>query len=240
MGANAHAFKYGFKCSVCKAPCKHFDIHHKTYERIGNEDINDVIALCHTCHKNTHELITANKADLSTAHIELSNLYSGIRKKIYTKPVKNREKKPTKTKPVRNIKRPRRIKPRRFHGSIPDTQVIKCATGEVVVGYEAFLNTRYWAELKLRLMKKRSSLFVNGFNCPMCGNIKLSYEFHQHSNKYIGCYKRGDIVIICTDCHDEVHNSVNNKIRPKWRLKESYERLVKAKKHTLSETSAHS
>ncbi len=38
-----------FKCSVCGGR-EALDVHHLTYERFGNEDTRDLIALCRSCH----------------------------------------------------------------------------------------------------------------------------------------------------------------------------------------------
>lgn len=45
--------KYKDTCQECFKSGK-VEIHHKTYERIGAEHIDDLIALCRTCHKALH------------------------------------------------------------------------------------------------------------------------------------------------------------------------------------------
>ncbi len=45
---------HGKRCSICKH--KKIDIHHKTYTRIGNEDVKtDLIPLCRYHHYLVHE-----------------------------------------------------------------------------------------------------------------------------------------------------------------------------------------
>jgi len=42
------------RCQLCNSPTA-LQVHHRTYERRGNERDNDVIALCDTCHSIFHE-----------------------------------------------------------------------------------------------------------------------------------------------------------------------------------------
>lgn len=43
----------GFKC-VCCGAAANLEVHHTTYDRIGNENIEDLITLCKDCHKAIH------------------------------------------------------------------------------------------------------------------------------------------------------------------------------------------
>lgn len=45
----------GFNCELCKSQ-KNIQLHHLTYERLGKEDINDVMILCKKCHEKAHKL----------------------------------------------------------------------------------------------------------------------------------------------------------------------------------------
>jgi hypothetical protein len=47
--------KYSDRCNVC-AGTKDFRVHHRTYDRIGREEINDLVLLCAKCHGETHKL----------------------------------------------------------------------------------------------------------------------------------------------------------------------------------------
>lgn len=44
----------GYRCMLCyrRAP---LEVHHRTYERLGNEKDTDVIALCAECHARHHD-----------------------------------------------------------------------------------------------------------------------------------------------------------------------------------------
>lgn len=49
-----------FTCQMC-GTAKNLVVHHITYDRLGHEDINDLITLCHDCHEKVHGLDIAKK-----------------------------------------------------------------------------------------------------------------------------------------------------------------------------------
>lgn len=44
----------GFQCSIC-GTAKNLEVHHLTYERLGHEDLDDLVSLCKRCHAKVHE-----------------------------------------------------------------------------------------------------------------------------------------------------------------------------------------
>lgn len=52
--ANAAKERAGRRCQVCNASGL-LDTHHRTYDRIGNEQNDDLIVLCRGCHTLFHE-----------------------------------------------------------------------------------------------------------------------------------------------------------------------------------------
>lgn len=44
----------GYKCQACSSKDDILDVHHNTYERLGNEDELDLIVLCRSCHGKIH------------------------------------------------------------------------------------------------------------------------------------------------------------------------------------------
>lgn len=42
-----------YRCEYCGST-KNLDVHHMTYRRVGHEDDDDLIVLCHTCHQKVH------------------------------------------------------------------------------------------------------------------------------------------------------------------------------------------
>jgi len=45
----------GYKCQLCNAEGVELHVHHKTYERRGEEHPDDLIALCKDCHAKVHD-----------------------------------------------------------------------------------------------------------------------------------------------------------------------------------------
>ncbi len=45
-----------YQCYICGST-ENLQVHHKTYNRIGKEYLNDLCLLCENCHKKTHELL---------------------------------------------------------------------------------------------------------------------------------------------------------------------------------------
>lgn len=48
--------QYGRECCKCKKK-KNLHVHHKTYERLGKEHLNDLMVLCKDCHSKEHYII---------------------------------------------------------------------------------------------------------------------------------------------------------------------------------------
>lgn len=44
------------KCQLCNSP-EHLQIHHRTYQRLYKEDLNDLTVLCGSCHSKFHMTI---------------------------------------------------------------------------------------------------------------------------------------------------------------------------------------
>jgi len=41
------------RCECCGAECR-VDVHHDTYDRVGNESLDDLRGLCRECHETAH------------------------------------------------------------------------------------------------------------------------------------------------------------------------------------------
>lgn len=49
-----HLKSVGFKCQLCNTKDTILDVHHRTYERRGNEHFKDLIVMCRNCHGVFH------------------------------------------------------------------------------------------------------------------------------------------------------------------------------------------
>lgn len=49
-----------YRCQMC-GTAKNLNVHHITYERLGNEDMSDLVTLCQNCHEQAHKVDIAKK-----------------------------------------------------------------------------------------------------------------------------------------------------------------------------------
>lgn len=47
---------HGHRCQIC-GNASNLQAHHRTYDRLGNEDMDDLVVLCDRCHKRHHRFI---------------------------------------------------------------------------------------------------------------------------------------------------------------------------------------
>jgi 5-methylcytosine-specific restriction endonuclease McrA len=47
-------FDANYKCEKCGSETQTLEVHHLTYERLGDERMSDLIVLCSYCHKVAH------------------------------------------------------------------------------------------------------------------------------------------------------------------------------------------
>lgn len=65
------------RCAICDAEWRlaHDDLHHLTYDQLGDETYPDLMALCRPCHELLHQWLDASPAwrqlPLRTASLEL-------------------------------------------------------------------------------------------------------------------------------------------------------------------------
>ena len=72
-------------CFSCEQS-KPLSLHHKTYKRMGNEKLNDLVLLCQDCHDLAHKIHNKNKelknSRFYDSRINLFNSYKKINKII--------------------------------------------------------------------------------------------------------------------------------------------------------------
>lgn len=59
-----------YKCEECKKKKKSLHVHHKTYERYGNENHEDLKILCQPCHANFHKIYPHHNRHFAVNKIE--------------------------------------------------------------------------------------------------------------------------------------------------------------------------
>jgi len=64
----------GNQCVLCGTSKKQLAVHHKTYERFGNEDEDDLVTLCKDCHTDVHN--TLGFPDYATEHYKTQWFWS--------------------------------------------------------------------------------------------------------------------------------------------------------------------
>jgi len=45
-----------YRCEACGVPWG-LQVHHKTYQRLGKEDLDDLVCLCRVCHRKFHGIV---------------------------------------------------------------------------------------------------------------------------------------------------------------------------------------
>ena len=74
-------------------------------------------------------------------------------------------------------------------------------TGETVLTYKDYLKTYYWENTRQRILNER------GHTCERCGCslFDKSFEVHHLSYLRLGDEYDDDLMLLCPECHKEVH-----------------------------------
>lgn len=72
--------------------------------------------------------------------------------------------------------------------------------------YKEYLLTNHWKKLKIKFYK--SKLFHGC--CEACGRKNCQLHIHHRTYKRLGHERLNDLVALCSYCHQDVHNLVNN------------------------------
>lgn len=51
--------RFGYRCALCYSQ-EALEVHHRTYERLGDEELTDLVVLCADCHGRHHGVLGAN------------------------------------------------------------------------------------------------------------------------------------------------------------------------------------
>lgn len=91
------------RCQTCHST-ERLEVHHATYERLGNEDLEDLITLCHDCHEAITCTIRRRRYDNN--HWQPAAITESSSPKVH---VVTRSDAPTEVKAIESQSRPRFI-----------------------------------------------------------------------------------------------------------------------------------
>lgn len=69
---------YGKKCADCGTEEGRIEVHHLTYERLGKEELEDVVVLCHDCHMKRHNSKKPKNTGGKRPYVKLMQDVKGI------------------------------------------------------------------------------------------------------------------------------------------------------------------
>ena len=61
---------WDYRCCLCRSD-KKVEVHHNNYDRLGNEKINDCVALCSKCHRKFHSSMAKKEKQEETGRFTL-------------------------------------------------------------------------------------------------------------------------------------------------------------------------
>lgn len=62
-------------CFCCGRDRRQLQVHHHTYDRLGEELDTDVATVCRPCHKKIHEMVKGRVSALEKAHLLLHSIF---------------------------------------------------------------------------------------------------------------------------------------------------------------------
>lgn len=79
-------------------------------------------------------------------------------------------------------------------------------TGERATGYEDYLKTAHWRQLRERIYQERNGI------CERCGReLDGVFEVHHKSYKSVGHEEDTSLMLVCPECHEEIHAEMKAK-----------------------------
>jgi len=60
---------HGHRCQLCNSNGKTLHVHHRTYDRLGHEALDDLTVLCKDCHSKFHEKVKKHQVSTTIARI---------------------------------------------------------------------------------------------------------------------------------------------------------------------------
>jgi len=102
-------------------------------------------------------------------------------------------------------------------------EIICNDTGEKVLNYSEYLNTKHWVALRSKFKSKQVK------ECVMCGSIK-NLNIHHMTYERLGNENFDDLVFLCKDCHTKLHEAIDtDKSKFLLSLKSNKNKYIKTK-----------
>jgi hypothetical protein len=99
---------------------------------------------------------------------------------------------------------------------------IYCDTGELAADYEAYLQTRHWLELRLRIYELRKHA------CQRCHKQISVYQVHHVNYIRLGKERDSDVQLVCVKCHEIIHKRKDRLLAKKHLARKRRVREIKA------------
>lgn len=114
----------------------------------------------------------------------------------------------------------------KFGKNTENIEITCTQTGEVVKGYNNYLQTQHW-----KSMRKQAAEHFE-YTCIRCNSVfKESYHIHHNTYKRLGNEKLSDLSFYCNKCHTIIHK---NKDERKT-FNKQYNTLISSKLSKLNE-----
>ena len=91
-------------------------------------------------------------------------------------------------------------------------------TKEKVKSYSEYLATTHWKILRVKVANREKHF------CQKCGvKVETNYHIHHTTYAHIGCERLDELMLLCSDCHEEIHVALrakkNNEHKPPHKRK---------------------
>jgi len=72
--------------------------------------------------------------------------------------------------------------------------------GKFTQEYRDYINSEDWEAIR------KAKLRESGYECERCGSRKGLQVHHRHYDKEFGYEDDEDLMVLCYDCHDDMHD----------------------------------
>ena len=84
-----------------------------------------------------------------------------------------------------------------------EKEIVCNDTGEVCKGYKEYLKSAHW----LNMRKSKIKWHDGKAKCAVCGKEFSNVQLNHVSYKHLGNERPSDLVVLCSECHEKVHEN---------------------------------